>query len=166
MRIINEPTAAAIAYGLNKKDGESQVLVYDLGGGTFDVSLLSIEDGVFEVLAVAGDTHLGGEDFDDRIIDYFIKGYQRRTGVDVARDVTAISKLKKAVEEAKRALSSQSSTTIEIEAFEGGHDFSEVLTRAQFEEINTELFEKTLEPVRKVLKDAGVKINEVDEVRH
>ncbi|KAF7967667.1 hypothetical protein HWV62_33553 [Athelia sp. TMB] len=164
MRIVNEPTAAAIAYGLNKRDGESQVLVYDLGGGTFDVSLLSIEDGVFEVLAVAGDTHLGGEDFDDRIIDYLTKGYQQSTGIDVTGNAIAMSKLKQGVEAAKRVLSSQTSTTIKIEAFEGGHDFSEILTREKFEEINAELFDKTLEPVRKVLKDAGVKTNEVDEV--
>lgn len=167
LRIINEPTAAAIAYGLgnsisNKE--ESKVLVYDLGGGTFDVSLLSIDDGVFEVLATAGDTHLGGEDFDNRIIDHFVRIYNKRTGVDVAGNAKAMGKLKRAVEGAKRILSSQQSTRIEIEAFEGGNDFSETLTRAKFEEINADLLKKTMTPVQQVLRDAKVKKSEVDEV--
>ena len=164
LRIINEPTAAAIAYGLNKKAGESQIIVYDLGGGTFDVSLLSIEDGVFEVLATAGDTHLGGEDFDNRIIDYFIKQYKRKTGTDVSTNMRALGKLKKAVENAKRTLSSQQSTTIEIESFEGGNDFSETLTRAKFEDINMDLFKRTMKPVEQVLKDANVRKEDIDEV--
>lgn len=134
LRIINEPTAAAIAYGLDKKsEGESQIIVYDLGGGTFDVSLLSIDDGVFEVLATAGDTHLGGEDFDNRVMDYLIKQYKKKTGTDVNGNLKALGKLKREVEKAKRTLSSQQSTRVEIESFEGGNDFSETLTRAKFE---------------------------------
>jgi len=164
LRIVNEPTAAAIAYGLDKKGGESRIIVYDLGGGTFDVSLLSIDDGVFEVLATAGDTHLGGEDFDNRIIDYFVKLYKKKTGVDVTENLRAMGKLKREVEKAKRTLSSQQSTRLEIESFEGGNDFSETLTRAKFEEINMDLFRKTMKPVEQVLKDAGVKKDEVDEV--
>jgi endoplasmic reticulum chaperone BiP len=164
LRIINEPTAAAIAYGLNKKGGESQIIVYDLGGGTFDVSLLSIDDGVFEVLATAGDTHLGGEDFDNRIIDYFVKLYKKKTGTDVTGNLRALGKLKREVEKAKRTLSSQQSTRIEIESFEDGNDFSETLTRAKFEELNMDLFRKTMKPVEQVLKDANVKKEDVDEV--
>lgn len=165
LRIINEPTAAAIAYGLNKKGGESQIIVYDLGGGTFDVSLLSIDDGVFEVLATAGDTHLGGEDFDNRVMDHLIKSYKKKTGTDVSDNPRALGKLKREVEKAKRTLSSQQSTRIEIESFEGGNDFSETLTRAKFEELNMDLFRKTLKPVEQVLKDANVKKENVDEVR-
>jgi heat shock protein 5 len=164
LRIINEPTAAAIAYGLNKKAGESQIIVYDLGGGTFDVSLLSIDDGVFEVLATAGDTHLGGEDFDNRVIDYFVKTYKKKTGVDVTGNLKAVGKLKREVEKAKRTLSSQQSVRIEIESFEDGNDFSETLTRAKFEELNMDLFRKTLKPVEQVLKDANVKKEDVHEV--
>ncbi|KAF7320908.1 hypothetical protein HMN09_00177500 [Mycena chlorophos] len=164
LRIINEPTAAAIAYGLNKKGGESQIIVYDLGGGTFDVSLLSIDDGVFEVLATAGDTHLGGEDFDNRVMEYLIKQYKKKTGTDVTDNSRALGKLKREVEKAKRTLSSQQSTRIEIESFEDGNDFSETLTRAKFEELNMELFRKTLKPVEQVLKDAGVKKEDIDEI--
>ncbi|KAI0745506.1 heat shock protein 70 [Earliella scabrosa] len=162
-RIINEPTAAALAYGLDKKE-EAQVLVYDLGGGTFDVSLLSIEDGVFEVLATAGDTHLGGEDFDNRVIDYLVKRYKKSTGTDVSGNLRAIGKLKGEVEKAKRTLSSQQSTRIEIEAFEGGNDFSEILTRAKFEELNMDLFRKTMKPVEQVLADAKVRKQDIDEI--
>ncbi|KAL9710559.1 ATPase with role in protein import into the ER [Leucoagaricus gongylophorus] len=164
LRIINEPTAAAIAYGLNKKGGESQIIVYDLGGGTFDVSLLSIDDGVFEVLATAGDTHLGGEDFDNRVIDYLVKSYKKKTGTDVSKNLRALGKLKREVEKAKRTLSSQQSTRIEIESFEDGNDFSETLTRAKFEELNMDLFRKTMKPVEQVLKDANVKKEDIDEV--
>ncbi|KAI0742691.1 heat shock protein 70 [Daedaleopsis nitida] len=164
LRIINEPTAAAIAYGLDKKGGESQIIVYDLGGGTFDVSLLSIDDGVFEVLATAGDTHLGGEDFDNRVIDYLVKQYKKKTGTDVTPNLRAMGKLKREVEKAKRTLSSQQSTRIEIEAFENGNDFSETLTRAKFEELNMDLFRKTMKPVEQVLKDANLKKEDIDEV--
>jgi heat shock protein 5 len=164
LRIINEPTAAAIAYGLNKKGGESQIIVYDLGGGTFDVSLLSIDDGVFEVLATAGDTHLGGEDFDNRVIEHLSKQYKKKTGTDVSQNLRAMGKLKREVEKAKRTLSSQQSTRIEIESFEDGNDFSETLTRAKFEELNMDLFRKTMKPVEQVLKDANVKKEDIDEV--
>ncbi|KAG9298637.1 hypothetical protein G9A89_012705 [Geosiphon pyriformis] len=164
MRIVNEPTAAAIAYGLDKTGGERQILVYDLGGGTFDVSLLSIEDGVFEVLATAGDTHLGGEDFDNRVIDYFLKLYKKKTKEDASKDFKAVGKLKREVEKAKRTLSQQMSTRIEIESFHNGKDFSETLTRAKFEELNNDLFRKTLKPVEQVLKDAGVKKEDVHDI--
>ena len=164
LRIINEPTAAAIAYGLDKKGGESQIIVYDLGGGTFDVSLLSIDDGVFEVLATAGDTHLGGEDFDNRVIDFLVEQYKKKTGTDVTPNLRAMGKLKREVEKAKRTLSSQQSTLIEIEAFENGNDFSETLTRAKFEELNMDLFRKTMKPVEQVLKDANLKKEDIDEI--
>ncbi|ATY59005.1 glucose-regulated protein [Cordyceps militaris] len=164
LRIVNEPTAAAIAYGLDKTDGERQIIVYDLGGGTFDVSLLSIDDGVFEVLATAGDTHLGGEDFDQRVINYFAKLYNKKNDVDITKDAKAMGKLKRETEKAKRTLSSQMSTRIEIEAFFEGKDFSETLTRAKFEELNMDLFKKTIKPVEQVLKDANVKKSEIDDI--
>jgi heat shock protein 5 len=164
LRVVNEPTAAAIAYGLDKKGAESQIIVYDLGGGTFDVSLLQIEDGVFEVLATAGDTHLGGEDFDQRVISYFTKLYNKKKSVKIEDDLKTMGKLKREVEKAKRILSSQMSTRIEIEAFHNGEDFSETLTRAKFEELNMDFFRKTLKPVEQVLKDAKVKKNEIDDI--
>lgn len=164
LRVMNEPTAAALAYGLDKKGAESKIIVYDLGGGTFDVSLLSIEDGVFEVLATAGDTHLGGEDFDNRVIDHLVKSYKKKTGTDVSKNQRAMGKLKKEVENAKRTLSTQQSTRIEIESFENGNDFSDTLTRAKFEELNMDLFKKTMKPVEQVLKDAKISKDEVDEV--
>ncbi|EPE04934.1 glucose-regulated protein [Ophiostoma piceae UAMH 11346] len=164
LRIVNEPTAAAIAYGLDKIDGERQIIVYDLGGGTFDVSLLSIDHGVFEVLATAGDTHLGGEDFDQRIINHFAKQFNKKNTVDVTSDKKAMGKLKREAEKAKRTLSSQMSTRIEIESFFDGKDFSETLTRAKFEELNLDLFKKTLKPVEQVLKDANVKKSEIDDI--
>ncbi|RIA88208.1 heat shock protein 70 family [Glomus cerebriforme] len=164
LRIVNEPTAAAIAYGLDKSEGERQILVYDLGGGTFDVSLLSIDDGVFEVLATAGDTHLGGEDFDNRVIDHFVKLYKKKNKVDVSQDLKAMGKLKREVEKAKRTLSSQMSTRIEIESFHEGKDFSETLTRAKFEELNNDLFRKTIKPVEQVLKDANIEKKDVHDI--
>ncbi|KAH6647431.1 molecular chaperone bip1 [Truncatella angustata] len=164
LRIVNEPTAAAIAYGLDKVDEERHIIVYDLGGGTFDVSLLSIDQGVFEVLATAGDTHLGGEDFDQRIINHLAKTYNKKNGVDITKDVKAMSKLKREAEKAKRTLSSQMSTRIEIEAFFEGNDFSETLTRAKFEELNIELFKRTLKPVKQVLDDAKLKKDEIDDI--
>lgn len=165
LRIINEPTAAAIAYGLDKSpNSERTVLVYDLGGGTFDVSLLSIEDNVFEVLATAGDTHLGGEDFDHRVIDYLLRTYKNRTGRDASGNERAMSKLKREVEQAKRILSSQMNAKIEIEGFDGGNDFSETLTRAKFEELNMDLFRKTMKPVEQVLKDSKIKKEDVNDV--
>ncbi|RDW75233.1 glucose-regulated protein-like protein [Coleophoma cylindrospora] len=164
LRIVNEPTAAAIAYGLDKTEGERQIIVYDLGGGTFDVSLLSIDRGVFEVLSTAGDTHLGGEDFDQRVINYFAKKYNKENSVDITKDLKTMGKLKREAEKAKRTLSSQKTTRIEIEAFHNGNDFSETLTRAKFEELNMDLFRKTLKPVEQVLKDAKVKKTEVDDI--
>ncbi|MCJ1430897.1 ATPase with role in protein import into the ER, partial [Xylographa pallens] len=164
LRVVNEPTAAAIAYGLDKKGAESQIIVYDLGGGTFDVSLLQIENGVFEVLATAGDTHLGGEDFDQRVITFLAKQYNKKNGVEIEKDLKTMGKLKREVEKAKRTLSSQKSTRIEIEAFHQGKDFSETLTRAKFEELNMDLFKKTLKPVEQVLKDAKVKKNEINDI--
>jgi len=162
-RIINEPTAAAIAYGLDKK-GEQNIIVYDLGGGTFDVSLLTIDNGVFEVVATAGDTHLGGEDFDQRVMQHFIKSYKKKSGNDIAKDKRAMQKLRREVEKAKRALSSTHQTRIEIEAVVNGEDFSETLTRARFEELNSDLFKSTLDPVKQVLDDGGLKKSQIDEI--
>merc|ERR1712080_386496 len=164
MRIINEPTAAAIAYGLDKKEGEKNILVFDLGGGTFDVSLLTIDNGVFEVIATNGDTHLGGEDFDQRVMDYFIKLYKKKTGKDLRKDSRAVQKLRREVEKAKRSLSSGHQARIEIESFFEGNDFSETLTRAKFEELNMDLFRSTMKPVQKVLEDADLQKKEVDEI--
>merc|ERR1711971_718135 len=164
LRIINEPTAAAIAYGMDKTGGEKNVLVYDLGGGTFDVSLLTIDDGVFEVVATNGDTHLGGEDFDQRVMEHFMKLYKKKTGKDIRKDNRAVQKLRREVEKAKRQLSSTHSAKIEIESFFEGEDFSETLTRAKFEELNNDLFRGTLKPVQKVMEDAELKKNEIDEI--
>merc|ERR1712127_1150508 len=164
MRIINEPTAAAIAYGLDKKSGEKNILVFDLGGGTFDVSLLTIDNGVFEVVATNGDTHLGGEDFDNRVMEYFIKLFKKKTGKDLRKDNRAVRKLRREVEKAKRTLSTQFDTKIEIESFFEGEDFAEKFTRARFEELNIDLFRNTLKPVQKVLEDAGLKKNDIHEI--
>lgn len=164
LRIVNEPTAAAIAYGLDKKGGEAQIIVYDLGGGTFDVSLLSIEEGVFEVLATAGDTHLGGEDFDNRVSEYLLSQFKKKESLDASKNKRSVGKLKREVERAKRILSSQMSTKIEIESFFDGKDLSETLTRAKFEELNLDLFKRTMKPVAQVLKDAGVKKEDIDDV--
>ncbi|CCE65873.1 hypothetical protein TPHA_0N00920 [Tetrapisispora phaffii CBS 4417] len=164
LRIVNEPTAAAIAYGLDKTNDEHQIIVYDLGGGTFDVSLLSIENGVFEVQATAGDTHLGGEDFDYKIVRQLIKSFKKKHGIDVSDNSKALAKLKREAEKAKRALSSQMSTRIEIDSFVDGIDLSETLTRAKFEEMNIDLFKKTLKPVEKVLADAGLDKKDIDDI--
>ncbi|XP_004535076.1 heat shock 70 kDa protein cognate 3 [Ceratitis capitata] len=164
MRIINEPTAAAIAYGLDKKEGEKNVLVFDLGGGTFDVSLLTIDNGVFEVISTNGDTHLGGEDFDQRVMDHFIKLYKKKKGKDIRKDNRAVQKLRREVEKAKRALSGSHQVRIEIESFFEGEDFSETLTRAKFEELNMDLFRSTLKPVTKVLEDADMNKKDVHEI--
>ncbi|XP_078334599.1 endoplasmic reticulum chaperone BiP-like [Crassostrea virginica] len=163
-RIINEPTAAAIAYGLNKKGGEKSVLVFDLGGGTFDVSLLTIDQGVFEVVATSGDNHLGGEDFDQRVMDFLIKKHKKTTGADLRKDDRALQKLRREVEKAKRTLSYRHETRIEIEALFNGEDFSQTLTRAKFEEINLDLFRSTLKPVKQVLKDGDMKASDIDEI--
>eukprot|EP00808_Paulinella_micropora_P027990 g65068.t1 len=163
-RIINEPTAAAIAYGLDKKGNEQNILVYDLGGGTFDVSILTIDEGVFEVLATSGDTHLGGEDFDQRVMDYFIKLIKKKHDVDLKGDKRNMARLRREVEKAKRALSSVHQVKVEIEGLLDGEDFAETLTRARFEDLNDDLFKKTLTPVTTVLKDAGLKKSEIDEI--
>jgi heat shock protein 5 len=164
LRIINEPTAAAIAYGMDKKSGEKNIVVFDLGGGTFDVSLLTIDGGVFEVVSTAGDTHLGGEDFDQRLADHFVKAFKKKHGVDIKKDARALSKLKHEVEKAKRDLSSIIQTKIVIEGLIDGIDFEETITRARFEELCADLFKKTLDPVQTVLDDAGMKKSEIDEI--
>ena len=164
IRIINEPTAAAIAYGMDQTDGEKTILVFDLGGGTFDVTVLTVDNGVFEVLATNGDTHLGGEDFDQRVMEFLLKQWKKKTGIDASNDKRAVQKLRAEVEKGKRALSSQQQVKIEIESFHDGKDLSETLTRARFEEINMDLFKKTLGPVQKVLEDAGLKKHEIDEI--
>merc|ERR1740115_260101 len=164
LRIINEPTAAAIAYGLDKKGGEKNILVFDLGGGTFDVTVLTIDNGVFEVVATNGDTHLGGEDFDQRVMEYMMKIFKRKHKKDMSKDKRSIQKLRREVERAKRALSSTAAARIEIEALFDGTDFSETLTRARFEELCIDLFKKTLTPVQKVIDDSDLKKGEIDEV--
>jgi endoplasmic reticulum chaperone BiP len=162
-RIINEPTAAAIAYGMDQQE-EKTILVYDLGGGTFDVTILTVDDGVFEVLATNGDTHLGGEDFDHRVMDHFLAAWKKKTGDDAKSDKRAVQKLRREVEKAKRTLSSQQSVKIEIESFHNGLDFSESLTRAKFEDLNIDLFRKTMGPVERVIKDAGLTKRDIDEI--
>jgi len=164
LRIVNEPTAAAIAYGLDNNSDEKNILVYDLGGGTFDVSLLNIANGVFEVIATSGDTHLGGEDFDQRVMQHFMKLFQQKHGKDMSQDKRAIQKLRREVEKSKRQLTSTHQSQLEIEALFEGVDFSETLTRAKFEGLNLDLFKKTLGPVKKVLEDAGLKKSQVDEI--
>ena len=164
VRIINEPTAAAIAYGLDKKGKEQNILVFDLGGGTFDVSILTIDSGVFEVISTSGDTHLGGEDFDQRVMEYFIKLIKRKYDKDVSKDARALQKLRREAERAKRALSSQHQVRVEIESLVEGLDLSEPLTRARFEELNADLFKKTLGPVKKALDDAGLRKDQIDEI--
>merc|ERR1711935_1100958 len=165
LRIINEPSAAAIAYGLDKKQGEKNVVVFDLGGGTFDVSLLTIDNGVFEVVATSGDTHLGGEDFDQRLMAHFVKIFKKKNnGTDVKKDPRSFQKLKHEVEKAKRDLSSVHQVKVTIEGLIDGIDLSETITRARFEELCADLFKKTLDPVAQVLDDSGMKKSEIDEV--
>ncbi|XP_068344360.1 heat shock 70 kDa protein [Pyrus communis] len=167
MRIINEPTAAAIAYGLDKKasrKGEQNVLIFDLGGGTFDVSLLTIEEGIFEVKATAGDTHLGGEDFDNRMVNHFVSEFRRKHKKDISGNARALRRLRTACERAKRTLSSTSQTTIEIDSLYEGIDFYATITRARFEELNMDLFRKCMEPVEKCLRDAKIDKSLVHEV--
>ncbi|ESX02879.1 hypothetical protein KL918_002346 [Ogataea parapolymorpha] len=165
MRIINEPTAAAIAYGLDKKSqGEQNVLIFDLGGGTFDVSLLSIEDGIFEVKATAGDTHLGGEDFDNRLVNHFINEFKRKNKKDISGNQRALRRLRTACERAKRTLSSSAQTSLEIDSLYEGIDFYTSITRARFEELCQDLFRSTLDPVEKVLKDAKLDKSQVNEI--
>ncbi|KAL7524431.1 hypothetical protein ACHAWF_000948, partial [Thalassiosira exigua] len=163
-RVINEPTAAAIAYGLDKRDKEENILVFDLGGGTFDVTLLSIDNGVFEVLATAGDTHLGGQDFDQRLMQHLMAQFKRKAGIDVTGDKRAVQRLRQQCETAKRALSTQTSAAVECDALAGGEDFSATISRAKFEELNGDLFRKTMVPVTQVLKDAGMSKGQVDQI--
>eukprot|EP00607_Mallomonas_marina_P004635 CAMPEP_0182428998 /NCGR_PEP_ID=MMETSP1167-20130531/25389_1 /TAXON_ID=2988 /ORGANISM="Mallomonas Sp, Strain CCMP3275" /LENGTH=625 /DNA_ID=CAMNT_0024612287 /DNA_START=377 /DNA_END=2255 /DNA_ORIENTATION=+ len=164
-RVLNEPTAAAIAYGLDKlKDREETVLVYDLGGGTFDVTLLTIDNGMFEVKATAGDTHLGGEDFDQRLMDYCIAQFLKKNGIDLSKKPKAIARLRKQCENAKRTLSTQKTAQIEVDSIADGIDFSVTLSRAKFEELNSDLFKKTIAPVKQVLADAGMDKSKVDEI--
>ncbi len=167
MRMINEPTAAAIAYGLDKKAsriGEQNVLIFDLGGGTFDVSLLTIEEGIFEVKATAGDTHLGGEDFDNRMVNHFVAEFKRKHKKDIIGNARALRRLRTACERAKRTLSSTTQTTIEIDSLYEGIDFYSTITRARFEELNMDMFRKCMEPVEKCLRDAKIDKSQVHEV--
>jgi heat shock protein 1/8 len=165
MRIINEPTAAALSYGLGKNDKkERNVMIFDLGGGTFDVSLLSIDDGVFEVKATAGDTHLGGEDFDQRMMEHFVKEFKRNTRVDPTSNPRAMRRLRTACERAKRTLSSSTTAAVEIDSLCEGHDLNANITRARFEDLCGDYFRNCIIPVQKVLADAGMSKAEVDEV--
>ena len=165
LRIINEPTAAAIAYGLDKDDKERNVLIFDLGGGTFDVSLLTIESGIFEVLATAGNTHLGGEDFDNLLVQHFATEFKRKNkGLDLTKNKKSMRRLKTACERAKRSLSSGSSATIELDSLFEGTDFFTSITRAKFESICLSLFKKVIDPVQKVLADSKISKSNVDEI--
>ncbi|KAL2759709.1 hypothetical protein ACRALDRAFT_2023846 [Sodiomyces alcalophilus JCM 7366] len=165
LRIINEPTAAAIAYGLDKKvDGERNVLIFDLGGGTFDVSLLTIEEGIFEVKATAGDTHLGGEDFDHRLVNHFVNEFKRKHKKDLSTNARALRRLRTACERAKRTLSSSAQTSIEIDSLFEGIDFYTSITRARFEELCQDLFRSTIQPVDRVLTDSKIDKSNVHEI--
>ncbi|KAF2859223.1 heat shock protein 70 [Piedraia hortae CBS 480.64] len=165
LRIINEPTAAAIAYGLDKKtEGERNVLIFDLGGGTFDVSLLSIEDGIFEVKSTAGDTHLGGEDFDNRLVQHFTADFKRKYKKDLTTNARALRRLRTACERAKRTLSSSAQTSIEIDSLYEGIDYYTSITRARFEELCGDLFRSTMEPVKTVLREAKMDKGSVNEI--
>ena len=165
LRIINEPTAAALAYGLQDKcETEKNILIFDLGGGTFDVSILSLDDGIFEVKATAGDTHLGGEDFDTRMIQHFVQIFKRKHKKDPTGNPRSMRRLRTSCERAKRTLSSSTVAQLEIDALYDGIDFNESITRALFEDINTDYFKKTMEPVSKVLMDSKLSKGDIDEV--
>jgi len=166
LRIINEPTAAAIAYGLDKKSvgGEKNVLIFDLGGGTFDVSILSIDDGIFEVKSTAGDTHLGGEDFDNRLVDHFTQEFKRKFKKDLTTNKRSLRRLRTACERAKRTLSSSAQANIEIDSLFDGCDFYTSITRARFEELCSDLFRGTLDPVEKSLRDAKLDKGQIHEI--
>merc|ERR1719410_2354492 len=164
LRIINEPTAAAIAYGLDQKGDEKNVLIFDLGGGTFDVSLLTIEEGIFEVKATAGDTHLGGEDFDNRMVDYFLTEFKRKFKKDLKSNQRALRRLRTACERAKRTLSSSTQAHLEIDSLFEGIDFNSTITRARFEDLNMDYFRKCMDPVEKVMRDAKLSKSQVNEV--
>ena len=166
LRIINEPTAAAIAYGLGagKSEKERHVLIFDLGGGTFDVSLLHIAGGVYTVKSTSGNTHLGGQDFDTNLLEHFKADFKKKTGLDISGDARALRRLRTAAERAKRTLSSVTQTTVEVDSLFEGEDFEASLTRARFEDLNASLFKSTLEPVEQVLKDAKISKSLIDEV--
>jgi len=165
LRIINEPTAAAIAYGLDKQESrEKNVLIFDLGGGTFDVSLLAIEEGIFEVKATNGHTHLGGEDFDNKMVEFCIDDFKKKTGIDISKNNRSLRRLRTQCEKAKRILSSSHSTAIECEALAEGEDYSITITRAKFEELCMDLFRKCMPPVENALKDSGIGKGQVHEV--
>ena len=168
LRIINEPTAAAISYGIDRKkaaiESEALILVFDLGGGTFDTTLLEVDNGVFMVLATNGDTHLGGEDFDQRMIDYFMKLFKKKTGKDMSGNKRSVQKLRKECTRVKHQLSSAPSARVEIEDLFDGEDLNEALTRAKFEDLNADLFKKTMGPIQKVLEDSGTDKKDVDEI--
>merc|ERR1719413_126167 len=166
LRIINEPTAAAIAYGLDKKKGanECNVLIFDLGGGTFDVSILTIEEGIFEVKSTAGDTHLGGEDFDNRMVDHFVNEFKRKHKKDIKGNKRALRRLRTACERAKRTLSASAQANIEIDSLFEGIDFYTSITRARFEELCSDLFKGTLDPVEKALRDAKMDKSSINDI--
>merc|ERR1712032_602841 len=165
LRIINEPTAAAIAYGLDKKGAsEANVLIFDLGGGTFDVSILTIEDGIFEVKSTAGDTHLGGEDFDNRMVDHFCNEFKRKHKKDLSGNKRALRRLRTACERAKRTLSASAQANIEIDSLFEGIDFYTSITRARFEELCSDLFKGTLEPVEKAMRDAKMDKSSINDI--
>ena len=165
LRIINEPTAAAIAYGLDKKSkGEKNILIFDLGGGTFDVSLLTIDDGIFEVKATAGDTHLGGEDFDNKLVDYCAADFLKKTGVDIRSNPRSMRRLRTQCERAKRILSSSTQTNIEVDSLGESMDYNTVITRAKFEELCLPMFKQCIPPVESVLKDSGMSKNQIHEI--
>merc|ERR1711964_915498 len=166
LRVINEPTAAAIAYGLDKKDadGEKNVLIFDLGGGTFDVSILSIDDGIFEVKSTRGDTHLGGEDFDQAMVVFFIEEFKRKHKKDISGNKRALRRLRTACERAKRTLSASAQASIEIDSLFEGIDFYTSITRARFEELCSDLFKSTTTPVDRVLRDAKIDKSSVHEI--
>ena len=165
LRIINEPTAAAIAYGLDKKgQGESNILIFDLGGGTFDVSLLTIDDGIFEVKATAGDTHLGGEDFDNRLVSWCVQEFKRKTKKDPTGNNRSLRRLRTACERAKRTLSASTETTIEVDSLFDGSDFMTKITRAKFEELCIDLFRSTIDPVDRVLRDSKMSKSSIHEI--
>merc|ERR1739844_114708 len=165
LRIINEPTAAAIAYGLDKKsEGEKHVLIYDLGGGTFDVSILTIEDGIFEVKSTSGDTHLGGEDFDNRMVSHFMNEFKRKHKKDISNNKRAVRRLRTACERAKRTLSASAQASIEIDSLFEGIDFYTSMTRARFEELCADLFRGTMDPVEKSLRDAKMDKSDIHDI--
>ena len=167
-RIVNEPTAAALAYGLDKVDHEEKILVFDLGGGTFDVSILELGDGVFDVLSTAGDNHLGGDDFDQKIIDFLVEEFQRDNGIDLSSDKMAMQRLKDAAEKAKKDLSGVSQTQISLPFISSGAagplHLEVTLTRAKFDQLTQDLVERTKEPVRRALSDAGLSASDIDQV--